>query len=86
MLYRLKTELPLAKALSFSDRKVRYSAAIAFAEANPVIKFVGSDLIAENLSEAVLGQDIDGIGAETAQKVPVVFSAAYTAPQKCPGR
>jgi len=67
LLVRLGTEQPLAKALSFSDRKVRYSAAIAFAEANPVNGFVGSDLIAENLAEAVLGQDIDEIGPEVAQ-------------------
>lgn len=67
LLYRLGTEQPLAKALSFPDRKVRYSAAIAFAEANPVNEFVGSRLIVENLAEAVLGQDIDGIGTETAQ-------------------
>ncbi len=67
LLVRLGTEQPLAKALSFADRKVRYSAAIAFAEANPVSGFVGSDLIAENLAEAVLGQDIDEIGAEMAQ-------------------
>lgn len=67
LLYRLGTEQPLAKALSFEDRKVRYSAAIAFAEANPVNEFVGSDLIAENLAEAVRGQDIDAIGADTAK-------------------
>jgi hypothetical protein len=67
LLVRLGTEQPLAKALSFADRKVRYSAAIAFAEANPVNEFVGSDQIAENLAEAVLGQDIDAIGVETAQ-------------------
>ncbi|OQY06282.1 MAG: hypothetical protein B6I25_04215 [Planctomycetales bacterium 4572_13] len=67
LLVRLGTEQPLAKALSFADRKVRYSAAIAFAEANPVNGFVGSDLIAENLAEAVRGEDIDEIGAEMAQ-------------------
>lgn len=67
LLVRLGTEQPLAKALSFADRKVRYSAAIAFAEANPVNDFVGSDLIVENLAAAVLGQDIDAIGPETAQ-------------------
>jgi hypothetical protein len=67
LLVRLGTEQPLAKALSFADRKVRYSAAIAFAEANPVNDFVGSDLIVENLAEAVLGKDLDGIGAETAK-------------------
>ena len=67
LLVRLGTEQPLAKALSFADRKVRYSAAIAFAEANPVNDFVGSDLIVENLAEAVLGKDLDGIGADTAK-------------------
>ena len=67
LLYRLGTEQPLAKALSFSDRKVRYSAAIAFAEANPVNGFVGSALIVENLAEAVLGQDAEEIGEEAAE-------------------
>jgi hypothetical protein len=67
LLYRLGTAQPLAKALSFSDRKVRYSAAIAFAEANPVNGFVGSALIVENLAEAVLGQDAEEIGEEAAE-------------------
>jgi hypothetical protein len=67
LLVRLGTEQPLAKALGFADRKVRYSAAIAFAEANPVNDFVGSDLIVENLAEAVLGKELDGIGADTAK-------------------
>ena len=78
LLVRLGTEQPLAKALSYADRKVRYSAAIAFAEANPVIDFVGSDLIVENLAEAVLGQDIDAIGPETAQNYALrAVSAMY---------
>lgn len=64
LLYRLGTEQPLAKALSFADRKVRYSAAIAFAEANPVMEFVGSDLIVENLAEAVQGKDAEEIGED----------------------
>lgn len=67
LLYRLGTEQPLAKALSFSDRKVRYSAAIAFAEANPVIEFVGSDLIAENLAAAVRQEGAEDIGTEAAE-------------------
>ena len=67
LLVRVGTEQPLAKALSFADRKVRYSAAIAFAEANPVNDFVGSDLIVENLAAAVLGQDIDAIGPDMAK-------------------
>ena len=67
LLVRVGTEQPLAKALSFADRKVRYSAAIAFAEANPVNDFVGSDLIVENLAAAVLGQDVDAIGPDMAR-------------------
>ena len=67
LLYRLGTEQSLAKALSFRDRKVRYSAAIAFAEANPVNDFVGSAQIVDNLAQAVLGQDVDGIGPDVAK-------------------
>ena len=66
LLYRLGTDLPLAKALSFSDRKVRYSAAIAFAEANPVIGFVGINLIVENLAAAVRQEGADEMGTEIA--------------------
>ncbi|MCI0498259.1 MAG: HEAT repeat domain-containing protein [Planctomycetales bacterium] len=69
LLYQLGTEQPLAKALSFADRKVRYSAAIAFAEANPVTEFVGSDKIVENLAAAVLEEGAEEVGAE--------LSAAY---------
>jgi hypothetical protein len=64
LLYQLGTEQPLAKALAFADRKVRYSAAIAFAEANPITEFVGSDKIVENLAAAVLEEGADEIGAE----------------------
>lgn len=67
LLYRLGTEQPLAKALRYSDRRVRYSAAIAFAQANPVTEFVGSDAIVENLSAAILEQGADEMGAEPAQ-------------------
>lgn len=64
LLYRLGTEQPLAKALNFNDRKVRYSAAIALAEANPITEFVGSDLIVQNLSAAILREGADDLGAE----------------------
>ncbi|MHC4927036.1 MAG: HEAT repeat domain-containing protein [Planctomycetota bacterium] len=64
LLYRVGAEQPLAKALDFADRKVRYSAAIAFAEANPVIEFINSKLIVRNLSEAILGQGADEVGDE----------------------
>ena len=59
LLYRVGAEQPLAKALDFGDRKVRYSAAIAFAEANPVMEFTNSKLIVRNLSEAILEQNSD---------------------------
>ena len=67
LLYRVGTEQPLAKALNFTDRKVRYSAAIAFAEANPVTEFVGDQLIVENLSAALLQEGADEIGADMAR-------------------
>ena len=38
---------------------MRYSAAIAFAEANPVMEFTNSKLIVRNLSEAILEQNSD---------------------------
>ncbi len=44
---------PLLKALVFSDRAVRYSAAIAIAQASPNGRFQGSDLVMGNLAEAV---------------------------------
>ncbi|HOL30666.1 MAG TPA: hypothetical protein PK052_01675 [Anaerohalosphaeraceae bacterium] len=66
LLYQVGTGQPLAKALSFGDRKVRYSAAIAFAEANPVTEFVGSSAIVENLAAAVVQEGADQIGAEAA--------------------
>lgn len=64
LLYRVGAEQPLAKALEFSDRKVRYSAAIAFAEANPVIEFINSKLIVENLAAAIIAENGDEIDAE----------------------
>jgi hypothetical protein len=67
LLYRVGTEQPLAKALNFTDRKVRYSAAIAFAEANPVTEFIGNELIVENLSAALLQEGADEIGADIAR-------------------
>jgi hypothetical protein len=68
LLYRVGTEQPLAKALNFSDRKVRYSAAIAFAQANPITEFVGSDLIVQNLAAAVLREGADTLGDDIARQ------------------
>jgi HEAT repeat protein len=67
LLFRVGPEQPLAKALNFMDRKVRYSAAIALAEANPVTEFTGRELIVQNLSAAILREGSEELGEETAK-------------------
>jgi len=62
LLYRVGTTQPLIKALSFNSRAVRYSAAIAIAEAGPTEKFPESRYVVRNLAEALvsgLQQDAD---------------------------
>lgn len=53
LLYRLGTKQPLVQALSFNDRAVRYSAAIAIAAAGPEKRFPESKLVIENLAQAL---------------------------------
>ena len=53
LFYRLGTEQPLVEALSFKDRLVRYSAAIAIGAAGPQENFVESRLVVENLAQAL---------------------------------
>jgi len=55
LLYEIDAAQPLLQALSFDDRKVRYSAAIAIAAAGPQEKFAEAKLVVANLAEA-LGQ------------------------------
>jgi hypothetical protein len=66
LLYRIGPAQPLVQALSFDDKAVRYSAAIAIAAAGPKEKFAESKLVVENLSQA-LGQTPEQTGenAET---------------------
>lgn len=64
LLYRVGTQQPLADALSFSDRKVQYSAAIAFAEAGPTTAFTGSELIVRHLASALAEEGKDELGEE----------------------
>lgn len=54
LLYRIGTEQPLIQALSFDNRLVRYSAAIAIAAAGPMEPFVESKLVVANLAEALM--------------------------------
>ena len=56
LLYRLGAVQPLVQALTFDDRAVRYSAAIAIAAAGPVETFAERYLVTKNLAEA-LGQN-----------------------------
>ncbi len=53
LMYRLKTSQPLIDALTFDDRAVRFSAAIAIALAEPAEKFSESELVTKNLAEII---------------------------------
>jgi HEAT repeat protein len=53
LMYRFQTSQPLIDALSFDDRAVKLSAAIALTLAGPVEKFSGSELVVKNLAEAI---------------------------------
>jgi len=66
LLRRVGTEQPLVKALSFDDRAVRYSAAIAIGSAGATSEFMGSRLIVENLAEAVGRKGVEELGDELA--------------------
>ncbi len=57
LLYRVGVDQPLVQALSFDDRAVRYSAAIAIAAAGPKEKFPEAKLVVENLAEAIRGAE-----------------------------
>ena len=64
LLYRLGLAQPLVQALTFGDRAVRYSAAIAIAAAGPKVQFPESKLVVENLAE-VLSQMPEQISEDT---------------------
>jgi hypothetical protein len=53
LLYRIGPVQPLVQALSFDDKAVRYSAAIAIAAAGPREDFAESKLVVKNLTEAL---------------------------------
>ena len=53
LLYRIGTVQPLVWALSFNDKSVKYSAAIAIAAAGPKEKFAESKLVVANLAQAL---------------------------------
>ncbi len=53
LLYRVGPTQPLVQALSFDDKAVKYSAAIAIAAAGPKEEFAESKLVVKNLIEAL---------------------------------
>jgi len=53
LLFRIGAAQPLVHALSFNDKAVKYSAAIAIAAAGPKEKFPESKLVVANLAEAL---------------------------------
>jgi hypothetical protein len=53
LMYRVGTAQPLVEALSFADRTVRYSAAIAIASAGPVEVFPERHIVVDNLAQAL---------------------------------
>ena len=55
LMYTMGPAQPLLQALSFGDRAVRYSAAIAIANAGPREGFNESRLVVQNLAEALVG-------------------------------
>jgi len=59
LLYRVGIDQPLLQALSFDDRVVRYSAAIAIAAAGPKEAFPEAKLVVENLAGAISGADVN---------------------------
>jgi len=64
LFYRIGTVQPLAQALSFDTKAVRYSAAIAIAAAGPRQTFPESRLVVTNLAEA-LAESAEGAGDNT---------------------
>ncbi|MHC4123361.1 MAG: HEAT repeat domain-containing protein [Planctomycetota bacterium] len=53
LFYSLGVAQPLVQALSFEDKAVKYSAAIAIAQACPQREFFESELVIENLAQAL---------------------------------
>jgi len=60
---------PLLKSLTFKDQAVRYSAAIAIAQASPQGRFQESDLVMGNLADAIekAGQNADLPGSDAVE-------------------
>jgi hypothetical protein len=82
LLYRIGPTQPLVQALSFDDKAVRYSAAIAIAKAGPKEKFPESKLVVKNLIEALeqkdVGQGIIDVNNFSLRAAEVMLTLAQT--------
>ena len=70
LMYTLGPSQPLLQALAFPDRAVRYSAAIAIANAGPRQPFPESGVAVQNLAEALTprAQEVAGSATESGQR------------------
>ena len=68
LMYTMGPAQPLLQALSFDDKAVCYSAAIAIANAGPRASFNESRLVVQNLAAALAGNDSDAMDAELVQE------------------
>lgn len=75
LLYRLGIAQPLIQALSYDEKAVKYSAAIAIATAGPTMDFAESKLVTDNLAEA-LDQNQNKI-AESSENLPQQLADSY---------
>jgi HEAT repeat protein len=69
LMYTLGPSQPLLQALTFPDRAVRYSAAIAIASAGPRQQFTESRVVVQNLAEAL---------AKSGQQTPAPAGQPWT--------
>jgi HEAT repeat protein len=78
MLYRLGFAQPLLQALTYDDKMVRYSAAIAIATANPMRDFAESTLVTKNLAEAIVKiKDTNDPNSQPVQKLSPAVADDY---------
>ncbi len=68
LMYTMGPAQPLLQALSFNDQAVRYSAAIAIANAGPRQDFNESRLVVQNLAAALDGDNAGTLDADLAQE------------------
>jgi HEAT repeat protein len=82
LFYRIGPTQPLIQALSFNDKAVRYSAAIAIAAAGPKEKFAESKLVVKNLIEAFEqkneGQETIDMNSYALRSAEVMLKLAQT--------